>query len=303
MGKLIKYLTPLNALSLIGGRILMSEQEREKKYWYISLGFLMLATIMGFRLYSMGFHLALFSFPERIILPVLLMGSIPMALTFNVILLILTGHGNSLKFWVRKPSAKCRNFVRRIRCENSILDRLKKMGFQVNQESNDSGATYLEFKKVKAAECLAFLDHGLFGVVTLSAETEGTQIETKLTFDDIVLFDTGEINDLQHLADYISLKCTEFKKIRKVSLNLCCGLVLAYMTVISGLFLNPTVLSQQIIITTLSNSAILTLTAALLRISKQPGLMGYRVGLVGLGLAIVPYLAGFATLSLQSRLK
>jgi hypothetical protein len=276
----------------------MSEQERQSKYWYISLFFLVLAAVAGYRLYSMGFHPVFFSPLQQQITSVLFFASLPLALLFELLLAVLTGHRKTLRLWIEKPSVTGQYPVSSANCSAAIEHRLVSLKFQISRKFREADSEYIEFKKDKAAQSYTFLDHGFFGLIELSSAPQGGQITTQLTFDDTLLIETGEMDELQQLADYISLQHDNHQQLRKVSLILYCGIVLAYMTVIGGLCLNPAVLTQRITLTAFANAATLTLIAALiLTFFKRSGLVGYRLGFLGLGLAIVPYVAGFAAYS------
>jgi hypothetical protein len=276
----------------------MSEQERQKKYWYISLFFLVLAAIAGYRLYFMEFQPVFFSRLQQQITSVLFFASLPLSLLFELLLAVSSGHRKSLRLWIEKPSVTGQYQVPRANCSAAIEHRLASLKFQISRKFREADSEYIEFKKDKAAQSYTFLDHGFFGLVELSPAPQGGQITTQLTFDDTLLIETGEMDELRQLADYISLQHDNHTQPRKVSLILYCGLVLAYLTVLGSLCLNPAVLTQRTILTAFANAATLTLIAALvLTVIKRSGLMGYRLGFLGLGLAIVPYIAGFAAYS------
>jgi hypothetical protein len=275
----------------------MSEQERQRKYWYISLFFLILAAIAGYRLYSMGFQPVFFSRLGQRITSFLFFASIPLALLLEFLVAILAGHRQSLKLWVEKPSVTGQYKVSGVNCSAAVEHRLAYLKFQVIRKFRESNSEYIEFKKDKAVQSHTFLDNAFFGRIELSPAPQGGQIIAQLTFDDTVLIDTGERDELQRLAGYISLQHDHHQPSRKVSLIVYCGIVLAYMTVLCSLCLNPAVLSQRITLTAFANAATVMLVAALvLTFIKRTGLMGYRLGFLGLGLAVVPYLAGFASL-------
>jgi hypothetical protein len=275
----------------------MSEQERRKKYWYISLFFLILAAIAGYRLYSMGFQPVLFSQLGQRITSFLFFASIPLALLLEFLVAVLTGHRQSLKFWTEKPSVTSQYGVSRVNCSAAIEHRLAYLKFQVIRKFHESDSECIEFKKDKAVQSYTFLDNAFFGVIKLSPGPQGGQITTQLTFNDTVLIDTGERDELKRLAGYISLQHDNHEPPRTVSLIVYCGIALAYMTVLCSLCLNPAVLTQRITLTAFANAATVMLVAALvLTFIKRKGLMGYRLGFLALGLAVVPYLAGFAAL-------
>jgi glucan phosphoethanolaminetransferase (alkaline phosphatase superfamily) len=131
-------------------------------------------------------------------------------------------------------------------------------------------------------------------MIEMIATKRGTEVTTKLTFDDTILIETGEMGDLQCLADYISLKCADLITPKKMSLLITCGLVFAYITVIYSLILDPAIFRQRVLLVSFSNAAIVILITALsVTKTKQPELIGSRIGFLGLVLAAVPYLAGF----------
>jgi hypothetical protein len=271
----------------------MSEQEREKNYWYISLGFLGLAAIALYRLYMEGFH-PIFNARVWNTTTVLFLASLPLALVLETLLVFLTVKKAPLKFLVKQPSVNVQHEILRGNCSTAIEDRLKKLGFETKIESEDSNVTYLEFKKAKASSTYTFLEHSFFGMIEMIATRRGTEVTTKLTFDDTILIETGEMSDLQHLADYISLKCADLIIPKKVPLLITCGLALAYITVIYSLILDPAILRQRVLLVSFSNAAIVILIVALsITKTKQRELIGFRIGFLGLALAAVPYLAGF----------
>jgi hypothetical protein len=273
----------------------MSEYELKKKYEYISLFFLILAAIAGYRLYSTGFHPVFLSPLVHDITILLVLGSLPLGLLFELSLTLLTGRGKLLKFWIKKPSVTVQNTVSSVNCSAAIEHRLGYLNFQIDRKFSDSDSEYIEFNKIKSARVYTFLDSGFSGVTKLSPLAQGSEITTQLIWNDTILFAVGEIDELQQLADYINLQHDNHKQSPKAMLFLRCGMVLAYITVLGGLCLNPAVLTQRIILTAFANTAILTLiTALVLTFFKRSGLVGYRLGFLGLGLAIVPYVAGFA---------
>jgi hypothetical protein len=273
----------------------MSEYELKKKYEYISLFFLILAAIAGYRLYYTGFYPVFFSPLVHDITILLLFGSLPLGLLFELCLTLLTGRGKLLKFWIKKPSVTVRHTVLSTNCSAAIEHRLGYLNFQIDRKFRDSDSEYIEFKKIKSARVYTFLDSGFSGVTKLSPLAQGGEITTQLIWNDTILFAVGEIDELQQLADYISLQHDNHKQSPKVMLFLRCGMVLAYITVLGGLCLNSSLLFQRIILTAFANTATLALIAGLiLTFFKRSGLVGYRLGFLGLGFAIVPYIAGFA---------
>jgi hypothetical protein len=270
----------------------MSEQARERVYWYISLGFLILAAIAAYRLYSADFQPMFFSAIERKLIPVLFIGSLPLALVTDLLIAVASGQGKSLRFWLPKPSTQCQYVVRRRQCTAVITDRLEKLGFNVRHQTTPAGIEYLDFQKAKSEKVYTFLENGFFGRVELSPTPVETAIRTKLTFDDTVIFDTGELTELRQLAEYISLKVARLEQFSKLSIMSACGLAMAYVTVLLSLCVSPAIAAQRAVLTSFANAAILMLVAALvITVMKRPALIGIRSILIGLGLAMMPYLA------------
>jgi hypothetical protein len=116
------------------GSCQMSEQEREKKYWYISLGFLGLAAIALYRLHAEGFH-PVFNARVWYTTAVLFLTSSPLALVLETLLVFLTFKRAPLKFLVKQPSVNVQHEVLRGNCSTAIEDRLKKLGFETKIES------------------------------------------------------------------------------------------------------------------------------------------------------------------------
>lgn len=265
----------------------MSEQERENVYWYISLFFLALSPVIVYSLFHTNITPA-FSLPFFVIFLVV---SIPLTIIIEMVLTIIKGEGDPLRFWLVNPSVTCRHRIEG-ECETrlqAIQERLINLGFSKDVLAEAGGIKTILFRKEPRPLGNAFLDHKIWGQVRLQLDTSGVELQTEVTFGDTLIVETGELAQTQALCEYISLQIPEFTY-KNVPLTLYCGLNLAFIA--AGLsilrYVYPRIQSSWLLsVAAGAGGMILMIVVLMLKDLKH--LFGYRLVFAGLYLALLPY--------------
>ncbi|HWS89139.1 MAG TPA: hypothetical protein VN282_19360 [Pyrinomonadaceae bacterium] len=265
----------------------MSEKERERLYWRLFLGFALASPLSVYLAARSGFSPSFNPLPSTVVWFL----SIPLTLLVEMLLATLFGDGRALRFWVVRPAVQ----VGRVLTLSagpalaSITSRLREFGFACTESEGQGGSTLLTFAKPPTRPINSFLDHGFFGEATLGPAEAGTSLTCRLTFDDTLLLDTGEFEQLRELCNYFTLQSQGFTH-SNVPLTLVCGLCLSFVTAASTL--TPQRVVGDETLTCLSMSAAGLLAAGMFFVLRdREHLFGGRLFFGGMYLASLPFLA------------
>jgi hypothetical protein len=198
------------------------------------------------------------------------------------------------KFWVINPVVEFKNpAIGSIEeCTRSVQEKLNYLGFESNicpDISNKPGVQIIKFNKSKKRHISHFLDHGFSGNVILDSSLNGVDIYTQLKFEDTLVVETGENNKMYAICEFITLKNPELK-MKGVPFTLCCGLIVAYATVITSFFVKIGGDLNYDLFNSLALTGIgMILLSLFFTFKNGRDFMSWRLVFSGLYLAAMPY--------------
>jgi hypothetical protein len=271
----------------------MLETEREGFYWRISLFFMVISPWILQSLAKLPLNpfmgLTLF----KVVITIGMFSSIAIVVLLEMLYVRLTKGKVVFKFWLVNPSVdysgRAMGSVQG--CTQAIEKKLTHLGFQT-EILQDSGADerLIQFKKTANKPIQNFLDHAFSGQLKLAPGFNGVEINSKLTLEDTLILESGELNKIQQVNEFIALKSTEIQ-MKGVPFTLYCGLIFAYGTIVTGCALGMGWTVNYALFNSLALSAIGTLVLSLFYSFKNgKDFMGWRLVFSGLYLAAVPYL-------------
>jgi hypothetical protein len=270
----------------------MLETEREGFYWRISLFFMVISPWILQSLAKLPLNpfmgLTLF----KVVITIGMFSSIAIVVLLEMLYVRLTKGKVVFKFWLVNPSVdysgRAMGSVQG--CTQAIEKKLTHLGFQT-EILQDSGADgrLIQFKKTANKPIQNFLDHAFSGQLKLAPGFNGVEINSKLTLEDTLILESGELNKIQQVNEFIALKSTEIQ-MKGVPFTLYCGLIFSYGTIVTGCALGMGWTVNYALFNSLALSAIGTLVLSLFYSFKNgKDFMGWRLVFSGLYLATVPY--------------
>ena len=218
--------------------------------------------------------------------------SIPLTLLVALCLRwVATGHLRQI-VWIKQPSVSVRLEPATPPAETAALirQRLAGCGFVLKEQAGPTGDVIFDFVKTKGPRTYSFIDHGFRGTISLTAEGPRPEAAVTLTFDDIVLIESGEHHKLRALAGY--LVGTEAKLVaRQPPLTLLNGATLAManlVILVLGLLDHPAWVSWTF--STSLAAAALCIWGLVVVLKDREHLEGLGLGAVGLAATVVPFL-------------
>ncbi|ELS34462.1 MULTISPECIES: hypothetical protein [Pseudanabaena] len=212
----------------------MTEQERERLYWRISLSFILISPWILSYLSRIALNpFVTMPFFKVVVSVGLIVSNVSVFLIEILYSKIIKGKP-SFKFWIVNPTVEYRNHLQGsvMGYTQVIEQKLNHLEFQV-EISQDYERQLISFHKLIKKPVHNFLDHAFSGKVILDPAFNGVDISVQLTFEDTVILETGEMNKLQAISEFIALKTSEIK-IKAVPYTLYCSLIFAYSTTITG---------------------------------------------------------------------
>ena len=214
-------------------------------------------------------------------------------LPFALELLFVLARGRGVRIWVSRPYVQTSHRLKDTldSAETSVLDRAYRFGF-VTEIIRQAGRVEVRLSKAqKNGQVHGFLDHGFQGTVGLFPGVFGLEMEGDLTFNDTLIFDTGETAKTQALCDYLSLKSNQFVD-ESVSLVLYQATSIAIFSTLIAAFIGliPGSAPSWIYSASLASVGMLAFVVfAMLRDTRH--LFGWRLVWSSLFLASVPWAA------------
>jgi hypothetical protein len=282
----------------------LTERAREGVYWKVCLLFLLASPLVFYvmrgRPYSPSFH----PFPFTIIL----VASLPLAFLTDVVLTTLFGKGAPLRFWVVRPSEEVRHLLPApmegggasnaglpeetylAQVVERIRGRLTLHGFGSAVLEEPDGSAAITFNKVKTDPVMAFMDNAIFGEARVRPSDSAVEVRVRVTFDDTLIVETGEFEQMRSLCHYLSLKLAklDYKTVPHV---LTCGLTLAFATTVVALVPSLYRAAGPQVFTCLSLGGVGMIVCSLFVMRwDREHLIGYRLAYAGLYLSSLPLL-------------
>src|SRR2546425_2470155 len=156
---------------------MLSEKERERRFWRLSLFFVLVSPLTVYELvrahYSFVFNPVLFA--------VVCVLSIPLSFLIDTVLIKLLDTTSALRFWVVKPTDEVRHLLSMPVQNGEVLfegllektfikkivdmtnARLAEIGFETTITEDATGSSVIAFRKAQKNPVLSFLDHSFFG--------------------------------------------------------------------------------------------------------------------------------------------
>ena len=282
----------------------MTEREREGVHWKLCLLFLLASPlvfyVMPSRQYSFSFHPVPFT--------IVLFSSLPLSLLLDVALTKLFARGSPLRVWVVKPSEEVRVLLPApadggeavfagllektylAQVAERIRARLAEQRFESAVREEADGSRVITFRKGTNDPVIAFMDHSFFGEARVRPSASALEVRVSVTFDDTLILETGEFEQMRALCRYLALKSPELDY-ENVPHLLYSGLLPAFATVVVALVPSLYRAAGAQVFTCLSLGAASTILAALVLMQRdRKHLFGYRLALAGLYLASLPFL-------------
>jgi hypothetical protein len=282
----------------------LTERKREGVYWRLCLLFLLASPlvfyVMPSRQYSFSFHPLTFT--------IILFMSLPLSLVLDMALTKLFARGSPLRVWVVKPSEEVkmllpapvevgesaftgsleRTYLAQV--VERIRGRLAEHRFESAVREEADGARVITFRKGTNDPVITFMDHSLSGEAHARPSASALEVRVRVTFEDTLIVETGEFEQIRALCRYLSLKSAELDY-ENVPHLLYCGLFLAFTLVVVALVPSLYRAAGAQVFTCLSLGAAGTTLAALVLMQRdKKHLFGYRMALAGLYLASLPFL-------------
>ncbi len=221
-----------------------------------------------------------------------LSASIPLTLVVTLGLRLACGAGRDRLVWIKQPTvavrlepagtiAEAREVVRR---------RLTGTGFAVKEQTGAGGETLLDFAKPKKPRIHSFIDHAFRGTISLRSATHRLEADVSLTFDDLVLVETGEYGRLHALAGFLAGANADYV-VKQAPLTLVTGTTLAMANLAAlafGLVTHAAWISSTFSVSFAAAALCVWGTAVVLQ--DRRNLEGLGLGVLGLGAASVPFL-------------
>jgi hypothetical protein len=286
---------------------LVSERDRERLFWKISLLFLLASPLTVYQLARAHYFFVFNPIPFTIILFL----SIPLSLVVDAVLIKLFDPTSPLRFWIVKPTDEVQHLLQLPVQEGEafkemierthlkmiagrIKERLAGFGFQTTKEEDVANSIVIAFHKEKSRPVISFTDHSMFGEVRIGFLGSAVKVNVQTTFNDTLLLESGEFERIRALCDYLSLKTATFSY-SSVPLTVYCGVNLAFT--MSFFAIVPYVYPGNLVITCLSTGAAGMLVAALVLMQKnRDQVLGYRLVFAGLFLASLPLVSQLSEL-------
>ncbi|MEW6363550.1 MAG: hypothetical protein AB1714_02805 [Acidobacteriota bacterium] len=274
----------------------MSERERYRLYWITSILCALLSPLLLWRFWQADVP---FTFRPNEFFPTFTLSmllSIPATMLFELLVNLLRGRG--VKIWIARPSTESTYTAREglDDCCKAVLARLEELGFAPVLDEPSPGTRRISCLRPKAARVQAFTDHAFFGEVVLRPSAWGTEINARMTFDDIVVIETEETAHLQALCEYLCLQ-TAALNLTSVPLTLYCGMLMAFATqalsAVAAYHIHTPIDPYYLSIAAMA----LTGAAMVLTLMDRRRLYGFTLGLVGLFVASVPLLSALMRLA------
>ena len=221
--------------------------------------------------------------------------SIPLTLLVALVLRwVATGHLRQI-LWIKQPSVSVRLERAAAAAETAVLlrQRLAACGFAVKEEAGPAGEAVFDFVKPKAPRTYSFIDHGFRGTISLAGADARTEAAVTLTFDDVVLIESGEYDRLRALARYL-VGLEAGLTARQAPLTLLNGATLAManlLILILGLLDHPAWVPPTF--STSLAAAALCVWGLVVVLKDREHLEGLGLGAAGLAAAVVPFLMLF----------
>lgn len=283
----------------------MSERDKERLYWKVSLFFLAASPLVIYQLVQAHFSLAFHPFPFTIIMFL----SMPVLFLLDLGAEKLSNPSASLRFWVVKPVDEVQHLLRvpgegneeslrgllektyLNQVADTILGRLAESKFSMGMEEQADGSKLIRFRKEKNPPVLSFMENSFFGEAHLSLAGASVSVNLRLTFNDTLILATGEFEQLRGLSNYLVLKSPQLI-CENVPMLIYCGLITAFATVIVGLVPALYRLGGNLFYTCLAAGAGSMILASLILMQKnRKQLFGYRLACAGICLAALPFIS------------
>jgi hypothetical protein len=282
----------------------LTERKREGVYWKLCLLFVLASPlvfyVMPSRQYSFSFHPVPFT--------VILFLSLPLAIVLDMALTKLFARGSPLRVWVVKPSEELtvllpapaegndaafaglleRTYLAQV--VERIRGRLAEHRFESAVREEADGSRVITFRKGTDDPVVSFMDHSFSGEARVRTADSALEVHVRVTFEDTLIVETGEFEQMRALCRYLSLKSAELDY-ENVPHLLYCGLFLAFTMVVVALAPSLYRAAGAQVLTCLSLGAAGTILSALVLMQRdKQHLFGYRLALAGLYLASLPFL-------------
>ena len=233
---------------------------------------------------------------NQIIFLVSLATSVPFGLIFCAIgKVVFDRLPISSMFWIRKPTSETSTIVEKSYevYLKELIRKLESEGFEYEFSRQEEGLILITCYKAKQPETIGFSDHSFEGEILLEqVERNKTRLISKLSFNDIVLIETGELSDLRNYSNEI-LNLDSDEILRDLPFTLVSGTCLS-LALIVPIFFDMKVFSTQDILVSGGLAALGMIFMGSFHIyktdSRQVG--GYAIGALAAAFSIFLILSG-----------
>ena len=220
-------------------------------------------------------------------------GSIPATILLFLPLRLTLGAPRGRLFWIKHPAQTVEHVtgdpVSTI--ASQARTRLEQLGFTVQSTEENGAQTKILFNKPKEKKVVRFIDHALAGELLLRRETGRTKVRTTVTFLDTVVLESGEYERMAALGRYVAGSVAELN-VAVLPFTMLNGVVIATVNLmlLSVASWRTRLAPHELDITLAAVGLILFGGLPILRNRGEN--YGLLLGLLGLGAAILPLLAG-----------
>jgi hypothetical protein len=230
---------------------------------------------------------------DRLVFVAVMMGSIPVTIFVFIPLRLLLRAPGGRMFWIKHPSRTIEHLGREPATEAvaRAQERLTALGFTVEPPAVGEAGTLMLFRKAKAKEVVSFVDHAFGGELLVSPGAGGTRVIATVTFEDIVVVESGERERLAALAGYVAGAVTELK-VAVLPFTMLCGVIIAIGNLILWPVpgLHPWLAAHELSIALAAVGMILFGSYPILRNRAEN--YGLPLALLGLAAAFLPMMLG-----------
>ncbi len=263
-----------------------SDIKIEHRYWRICLGFLCVSPVL---LYWLWREPLVLNLKDIRYFPLVAVLSVPATIMLEFILSWAADPSHPPKLFIRNPSVRIATDIGQDLDSwlAVFTERLSELDFQIERGREELA---VGFSKPKAAGGVhSFSDHAFSGEMTAEKTNFGWQAHLELTFEDIVLLDSGERRKMKALSEYLVGNSDEpfSREIHLVMLNgLVTGLAVHVVLYLGMLDL----VDVTSLVFPCAAAAISMVLAALLIMSfNRSKYIGYRLAGIATVLAGMPY--------------
>ena len=201
----------------------------------------------------------------------------------------------SSMFWLKKPTCEISTIVEKSYevYLKDLVGNLESEGFEYEFSRQEEGLVLITCYKAKQAETIGFSDHSFQGEMLLEQfEFNKTRLTSKLSFNDIVVIETGELSDLRNYSNEI-LNLDSDEILRDLPFTLVSGTCLSLALVVP-IFFDTKVYPTQDILVSGGIAALSTIFMGGFHIYKSDSreVGGYAIGVLAAVFSVFLILRG-----------